>query len=125
MKELNERLGWSTDLDASKFYSHQNVNNWYYYAHQDSRKALPRNRIASRCVGEPVLGDVAVIRSAPEDEDDYDSLFSKTELLKTLAFYNIADPDDVFATHEKSRFGRKIGFPPGYLDGTKHMHIRM
>lgn len=125
MKELDNRLGWICDLNASKFYSHQNVDNWYYYVYQDTREGLPPNPIASRCAGRPVRGDVAVVRSAPEGEHGYDSLFSKTELLKTLAFYNTAKPNEIFAAREKSRFGRKMGFPPGYLDGTRHMHMQI
>jgi hypothetical protein len=111
MGELKERLGWTTVGEAGKFYSHQDVDTWYYYAYSAStsgNSALPKNEIGSRCIGRAVFGDIAVVRSGPVGSKHADS-FSKMDLVKTAKFYRTAVPDEVFAKRERSRFFRNEG----------------
>ncbi|KAL1846723.1 Methionine aminopeptidase 1 [Paecilomyces lecythidis] len=117
MKELSTRLGWPETNDAGKFYPPEG-DDWYYYAYccQWSRSGnLPENELASRMVGRKVRGDVAIVRSGPEDSNDYPERFSRTELLKVAEFYQWAVPRDIFAERERSRMARKYGFGPKML----------
>jgi hypothetical protein len=113
MGELKERLGWTTVGEAGKFYSHQDVDIWYYYAYSAStsgNSALPKNEIGSLCIGKAVFGDIAVVKSGPVDSKYADS-FSKMDLVKTAQFYRTAVPNEVFAKRERSRFLRNEGIP--------------
>lgn len=82
------------------------------------------NQVTSRCIGEEMRGDVALVRSGPAEATDYPETFTKGELAKTANYYRKDHPQQIFAQREKSRFGRKSGFPPGFLDGVPAMHIK-
>jgi len=119
-RELMKRLGWpGIGMDA-KFYSHHDVDNGFYFVYTTSARSSPHNEIASRCCGSTIQGDVAVIISGPEDSNDYDETFTKTELLKTLDFYRKASPDTVSNERERSRIERKTGIS---LDGVPSFHL--
>jgi hypothetical protein len=125
MRELKERLGWTSVGEAGKFYSHQNVDTWYYYAYCPSTSrdsSLVKNEIASRCIGKIVLGDIAVIRSGPVESNQYAESFSKTDLVKTVQFYRTAVPQEVFAKREHSRILRNLGIPQGEQDDIPTFH---
>lgn len=70
MRELKRRLGLAAADEAGKFYDHTGTDSWYYYAYSDSETEAPENRVASRCLGRTVWGDVAVIRSGSTDSND-------------------------------------------------------
>ncbi|KAJ5363720.1 uncharacterized protein N7496_009433 [Penicillium cataractarum] len=128
MKELQQRLGWPHADEAGKFYSHQaKDNHWYYYMYASSAPGLPVNDIATRCRhhAREVRGDVAVVRSGPEGFASYEETFCRMELLKTVNYYNTANSSEVFGQRERSRFGERSGFPPGFLDahGLTTMHF--
>lgn len=110
MKELSTRLGWP-ETNAGKFYPPEG-DDWYYYAYccQWSRSGnLPENKLASRLVGRTVRGDVAIVRSGPEDSSSYPEEFSRSELLKVAEFYRYAVPSEIYDERERSRMARKFG----------------
>ncbi|CAI7594660.1 unnamed protein product [Penicillium glandicola] len=113
MKELSDRLGWPQADEAGKFYPQKNIDTWYYYMYQSAGQNLPENKLASRCLGRTVLGDVAVVRSSPADVDNYDESFTKMDLKKT-----------VFQQRERSRITRKMGMPKDLLNGVRHFSFQ-
>lgn len=128
MTEIGTRLEWyDIHPETGKFYDHRGTDTWYYFAYGESvfGSDLPVNPVASRCMGKTVRGDVAVVRSGPEDSHYYPVTFMKMDLVRTAASYKTANPNKVFAEREKTRFGRKMGFPPGFLDGVPALNINM
>jgi MYND finger len=124
IKELHQRLGLRME-EAGKFYSYSGEDNWYYYVYgpKPTRRApLPRNEVASTCLGRPTVGDVAVVRSAPFGAPKYSDTFSKSELAKTIEFYKTADSEAVFQEREKSRIYRSMGFSPDDIASLPIMH---
>ncbi|KAJ6179992.1 hypothetical protein N7519_010453 [Penicillium mononematosum] len=115
MKELKERLGWPQADEARKFYTQKDIDTWYYYMYQSSAPNLPMNQLASHCLGRTVKGDVAVVKSSPEDIDDYEESFTKMDLMKTIDYYKTANSRQVFRQREQSRLSRKLGMPADFL----------
>ena len=111
MKELKERLGWPQADEAGKLYPEKNIDTWYYYMYQSAGANLPKNKLASHCLGRTVKGDVAAVRSSPDDIDDYDEAFTKMDLKKTFDYYKTANSRQVFQQREHSRLPRKMGMP--------------
>ncbi|KAF9240341.1 hypothetical protein DTO006G1_8223 [Penicillium roqueforti] len=111
MKELKERLGWPQADEAGKLYPEKNIDTWYYYMYQSAGFNLPKNKLASQCLGRTVKGDVAVVRSSPDDVDGYDESFSKMDLVRTIDYYKTANSRQVFQQREHSRLPRKMGMP--------------
>ena len=116
IEELKRKLDWPAVKEAGKFYPHQeSVDDWYFYMYASTASGLPVNDIATRCSHNHrvIRGDVAVVRSGPADYVNYEALFSKTELVKTINYYRTADPEHVFAARESSRFFRRFRFLGG------------
>jgi len=55
-----------------------------------------------------VYSHIAVVRSGPDDSDQYPVRFSKTDLFRTAEFYKTKDPKQIFVEREASRFRRKL-----------------
>jgi MYND finger len=111
--ELKEKLGWEGVTQVGKFYSHDGADTWYYFAygpHISPASSSPKNEVASLCIGQRIVGDVAVIRSGPVDSNDYSTSFSKMELVRTAEYYRTANPRVVFVEREEARAMRKWGF---------------
>jgi hypothetical protein len=109
--ELKQRLGWAVVQEAGKFYGHRGADTWYYYAYGpwiSQGTSSPKNEVASLCTGRVILGDVAVVRSAPVDSINYAESFSKAELMQTAEFYKTTNPSIVFAEREETRVLRKL-----------------
>ncbi|KAG2418723.1 hypothetical protein HFD88_001824 [Aspergillus terreus] len=100
IKELKQRLGWARAMETT--------------AADD--KNLPHNEIASRCIGRTIHGDVAVIRSGPEQSNDYSETFSREELLRTSEFYRRNDPHEQFKKQERARISAMFGGIPGFAN---------
>jgi hypothetical protein len=123
MKELKERLGWPQADEAGKFYPQKDIDTWYYYMYQSSAQNLPVNKLASHCLGRTVKGDVAVVRSSPEDVDDYEESFTRTDLKKIIDYYKTANSRQVFQQREQSRLSRKLGMPADFLEGVPQFNF--
>ncbi|GFF16381.1 hypothetical protein ATEIFO6365_0005057100 [Aspergillus terreus] len=121
IKELKHHLSWARAMEVGKFYSHRDADkDWYYYVYGQTTAAddknLPHNDIASRCIGRTIHGDVAVIRSGPEQSNDYSETFSREELLRTSDFYRRNDPHEQFKKQERARISAMVGGIPGFAN---------
>lgn len=113
IKELQRRLGWENVGEVAKFYDHQGSDTWYYYTYGSlaENKNLPKNELISRADTHDVFGDVAVVRSGPVGYE-YSTKYTKSQLVKTLQFYEHNDPALVFGTREESRAWRHFQAKP-------------
>ncbi|KAL4790839.1 hypothetical protein BDV19DRAFT_393691 [Aspergillus venezuelensis] len=81
MAELRSKLSTFKAEEAGKCYSHkQGVDYWYYYAYGSGQNRGQENKLASRLIGRPQYGDLALVRSGPDDSNNYPEEFSKAEL---------------------------------------------
>lgn len=74
---------------AGKFYSHQNVDTWYYHAYSGAiseGSSLPKNEVGSHCTERLIYGHIAVVRSGPADSTSTLNCFSKAELTRRPSF---------------------------------------
>lgn len=114
MQELRRRIPGFRPEEAGKFYSHEpNADTWYYYAYGFAGNEEPENKLASRLIGRPNNGVIAIVRSGPDDSNDYPVEMSQADILKTAAFYLNNSPVKVFREREESRMMRKFGFGAG------------
>ncbi|PWY91545.1 hypothetical protein BO94DRAFT_622972 [Aspergillus sclerotioniger CBS 115572] len=79
----------------------------------------PRNAIVSRCIGKPVVGDVAVVRSSSVDVNDYEETFSKTELVRTTEEYRNKNARVANEQRERTRIAGLFGVPEQFLPERK------
>ncbi|KAH8811126.1 hypothetical protein F5884DRAFT_749519 [Xylogone sp. PMI_703] len=110
VKELSGRLGWKKAGEVGKFYDHRGSDSWYYYAYGpsgDTSRSLPKNELLSRAAGRDIFGDVAVVRSGPVGSY-YSETFPKSELVRTLEFYENRNAEDVYKEREHSRAMRSF-----------------
>jgi hypothetical protein len=107
--ELRRKIPNFQATEIGKFYSHKSEDIWWYYYVYGSIRGGPRNKVAERCVGRRVNGDVAVVKSGPEEASNYPDDFTRTDLVKTAAFYRTEDPSKVFGEREGARASIKYG----------------
>ncbi|KAJ0425954.1 hypothetical protein BJY00DRAFT_308079 [Aspergillus carlsbadensis] len=105
--------------DGQILLSHKSDDIWWYYYVYGSYRDGPRNKIAERCIGRRVNGDVAVVKSGPEEASNYPDEFTRTDLVKTAAFYHTEDPSSVFGEREGARASIKYGID---LTGVPKLH---
>lgn len=114
-RQLERQLGWQGSMEVGKFYDDKGADGWYYYAYGDarafdgSRSGLPVNEAAGLvCHQRPVYGDIGIVRSGPV-RAEFPEEFSKSELVRAVAFYRVNDKEKVFSQREMSRASRMYG----------------
>ncbi|PYI19905.1 hypothetical protein BO86DRAFT_413852 [Aspergillus japonicus CBS 114.51] len=83
---------------------------------------LPLNPLAERCLGWPVNGDVAVVRSSTIEVNHYEDAFSANDFMRTLAYHRADRPVNGMSDRqrrERERYAGKFGLdesflPPGF-----------
>ncbi|KAL3449403.1 hypothetical protein BJX65DRAFT_305960 [Aspergillus insuetus] len=96
IRELRRKIPKFQATEIGKFYSHKSEDIWWYYYVYGSIRGGPQNKVTERCVGRRVNDDVAVVKSGPEEASNYPDEFTRTDLVKTAAFYHTEGPSKVY-----------------------------
>lgn len=80
----------------------------------ESASSAPKNEVGSLVSYKSIKGDIAVIRSGPAGNDDYEEAYTSQELSDAVEYYKTDDRENVFSEREKSRIMRLVGYKHGY-----------
>ena len=125
IKELKNRLGWTSAGEIGKFYDHLGTDQWYYFVYGQSNamaEGKPANEIASKACSRKIWGDVAVIISGPMG-NKMPEMFTIGSLCKTLKWLEGRESSTIFSEREQSRVMRSLGYNPDDIAKVPHAFI--
>jgi hypothetical protein len=107
MLQIRTALKWKKPRLVGKFYSHNNIDTWYYeiFCNSGFIKGSRKNAFSSLLCSEECYGDLAIIKAAP-DGLEYHPSMEKGELCKTIEFYKTHDRNEIFQKRERSLANR-------------------